>query len=207
METTYFTVIRHGETKYNRQRRIQGFLDAPLNDLGRHQAARLARELLQRSFDLIFSSDLQRAYHTALPLARAHGHEIARDERLREQSFGTLEGKALADIAASHGDTIARLQAGDLDVALGGGETQREFDARIRDFFEETARQEPGRRVLVFTHGGVLRRLAHWLDPDGDAKRGPFQNTGVSELVHQSGAWQARLWNDVSHLEESAPTT
>ena len=101
MQATRITAVRHGETAWNIETRIQGQLDIPLNETGRWQAQRLARALAAREPNTaIYSSDLLRAWDTAISIADATHLTLKTDEGLRERGFGTFQGKTYADIEA-----------------------------------------------------------------------------------------------------------
>jgi 2,3-bisphosphoglycerate-dependent phosphoglycerate mutase len=113
MQATRITAVRHGETAWNVETRIQGQLDIPLNETGRWQAERLARALAARESNAaIYSSDLLRAWDTAISIADATKLTLKTDEGLRERGFGTFQGKTYAEIEATWPEeTRARLVA------------------------------------------------------------------------------------------------
>jgi 2,3-bisphosphoglycerate-dependent phosphoglycerate mutase len=90
---TRITAIRHGETAWNVDTRIQGQLDISLNDKGRWQASQAGSALASERIDAIVSSDLSRAYETALAVAKPHGISVLTDQGLRERAFGYFQGK------------------------------------------------------------------------------------------------------------------
>ncbi len=108
---THLIVIRHGETAWNRERRLQGQLDIPLNETGRAQARALATALAGEPIDAVYASDLSRAMATAAPLAEVLGLQVRPDARLRERSYGTLQGKTYAEVAEYLPEDFARWQA------------------------------------------------------------------------------------------------
>ena len=99
-EPTRIVAIRHGETTWNVDTRIQGHLDIPLNATGRQQAARMARALQGEPIAAVYASDLTRAWETAGYLGRAQGLDVTAEEGLRERGFGDFEGKTFAEIEA-----------------------------------------------------------------------------------------------------------
>ena len=101
-EMTELLLIRHGETLWNQQRRMQGQNDSPLTPTGLEQARKLARRLKDVAFSALYSSDLRRAHETARCIADATGHEVIADRGLRERSFGIFEGLTNDEIRARH---------------------------------------------------------------------------------------------------------
>src|SRR3982751_2687844 len=100
---TTLHLVRHGETNWNRDGRIQGWSDVPLSDVGREQARELAADLAERPIGAIYSSDLRRAFETAEPLAQRRGLPIRSSPALRERNFGANEGRTSAEVAAELG--------------------------------------------------------------------------------------------------------
>ena len=199
---TELIVIRHGETDWNREHRFQGQIDVPLNAAGRAQAERLARRLASESFDVVVASDLQRAHATAQAAAGARAIEV--DPLWREQAFGVAEGLDAPTIAQQHPELWARWLCHDADFALpGGGESVRMFHERVLRGLQRVVQAHAGRRVTVFTHGGVLDmlwRAAHQQSLHG-ARTCDIPNTGINRLRWHDGALQVVLWADAAHLD------
>ena len=204
---TTLLLIRHGETAWNAEHRIQGRLDVPLSTTGVWQAARLAERLAGEAIDAVVSSDLARAWMTGVPLADARGLSIAAEPRLRERVFGIFEGKTLDEIAAGHPEEFAAWRARDVDWRIPGGESGTEFIGRVLQAMQEIAGTYAGRTVAVVTHGGVLdvvyrqaRELA-W-----DAPREHLMlNASINRLKAQPQPLRLQIvdWADVAHLEQA----
>lgn len=157
-------LIRHGETEWNSQARIQGFRDIGLSERGRQQAAVLARHLAVEAIDAVYASDLSRASDTARPVAEALGRGLRIDARLRERGFGLFEGHTYAEAEANWPNEYAIWRRRDPAHALPGGESYLEARARVLPCLEEIARAHAGGTAAVVTHGGVLDivyRAAH----------------------------------------------
>ncbi len=202
---TELLFIRHGETDWNRQHRFQGQIDVPLNATGQRQAARMAARLAGDRHDLLLASDLQRALQTAAPLAHAWGMPALPVPGLREQGFGIFEGLEVAAIQSGHAELWRQWLAHDADFALPGGESARQFNARVMAAVQALADAHPGRRLAVVTHGGVLDMLwrhAHRLALDGQ-RACAIPNTGLNRLRWQAGAVSIELWGDASHLVDA----
>jgi probable phosphoglycerate mutase len=199
---TELLFIRHGETDWNRQQRFQGQIDVPLNATGQAQAARVAARLAADRHDALFSSDLQRALDTAAPLAATWQLTPVSLAGFREQNFGVLEGLDVPTIKARHPDLWARWLEHRADFALPGGESLRQFHARVMAAVRELAASRAGARLAVVTHGGVLDMLwrsAHGLPLDG-LRACEIPNTGLNRLRWAGGELQVELWADAEHL-------
>ena len=183
-------LIRHGETDWNRQGRVQGHTPTHLNAHGRQQAETLARILAARNaqgqkFHAIYSSDLPRAFETAQPIAAALQLSIEQTAELRERSFGQYEGATNAEIQASR---AALGLAPNNDMAdwtgMPGIESNATLWERISTVLRRIAATHAGEDVLIVTHGGVLSRaMFETLQiPDGSARRFPLSNSLVAIL-------------------------
>lgn len=165
---TTILLARHGETDWNRERRVQGHTDTPLNDTGRAQARSLANELAAESLDAVYTSDLARASDTAAIVAEPHGVEIVALAALRERHFGTWEGLTDGEILSRFPDARPG--------HWGDGEAAEEMSERVLATLRSIAAAHPGGTVLVVGHGGPLRAvLLHC----GAGRDGPIGNCDV----------------------------
>lgn len=208
---TELLLIRHAETDFNRQLRFQGHSDPPLNAVGQAQADRLAQRLLAEPLDLVVTSDLQRAQQTALPLLQQRGLPLQAQACWREQAFGVLEGLDGAGVRALHPEAWAVWQRHDADQAPAGGESYRQFHARVWEALRSLAAAHPGSRVAVFTHGGVLDMVWRGLHalPLAGARQCVIPNTGLNRLRCDGPRFELLLWGDAAHLTgmEQPPVT
>lgn len=198
--------VRHGETNWNIEGRIQGCTDIPLNENGRAQLRAVARRFESDTFDAIYSSDLSRAYDTARAIAEPHGMSVQLDERLRECNFGKWEGHSAADLHKTDPNGWAR-RWDDATYAPPGGESTYDFLARSAHLMRDVKAAHPdGGRLLLVSHGGSIRMfLMALLDLPVHAGRSFFVgNTSVSELVVYPERVRLALWNDMSHLRENS---
>ncbi len=168
---TTILLVRHGETDWNRERRVQGHADRPLNEHGRAQAAALADELADEPLDAVYSSDLARAYETARAVAERHGLEVTVARELRERNFGTWEGLLDTEILARFPEAH--------EGPWGDDETQEQMSERVAAALERIAAAHPGGQVLVVAHGGPLRAAMRRC---GVAPDGPLANCHVLRL-------------------------
>jgi probable phosphoglycerate mutase len=200
-------LIRHGETAWNAEHRIQGRLDVPLSATGVWQSGRLAQRLAAEAIDAVVSSDLARAWMTAAPLADARGLALVAEPRLRERAFGIFEGKTLDEIAAAHPDEFAAWRARDVHWRIPGGESGTEFIARVLEALQEIAAAYHGRTLAVVTHGGVLDVI--YRQARGLAWDAPREHQMLNASINRLGAKPAPLrlrivdWADVAHLDQA----
>ncbi len=201
---TTFYLIRHGETDWNVSGRWQGHTDIPLNDIGRAQAARLAERLHDHGphFDVLYSSDLLRAWETAQFAGRAVGMEPQPMSALREIDLGSWSGLTRAEIMERDPDTLAQVDAG-VDLPRGGAERFADLVARVSSAAEQLAEKHSGQRVALVTHGGVVRALLHHAAPDARAWHTHIGNTSITIVVHNEHGWDIVSVNDMAHLEGS----
>ncbi len=177
---------RHGQTIYNADRRFQGQLDVPLNEVGREQARRAAPYLAAMKPEAIFSSDLTRATQTAAVLARLTGLTVQLDKDLRERGGGSWEGKTADEIRAQSPEAFAAWEPRD-------GETAAAVADRASAAMERIADSVPGGSLaVVVAHGGALGfGSARLLGiPDDLRALGPFGNCCWSVLSRRLGRWR-----------------
>lgn len=203
-QVTRLLVIRHGETPWNTEARIQGHIDIPLNDKGRWQAERVAQALADEAIDAIYSSDLQRARHTAEAIAQAVGLSLTLDESLRERHFGRFEGMTQEEVASQWPEEARRWRERDPAYGPDGGETLENFYERCLDAITRLARQHPGQSIALVAHGGVLDcfyRAANGLELDLP-RSWKITNASVNRLLFNGEGFSMVGWADNRHLEE-----
>jgi len=154
--TTRICFIRHGETDWNVDKRIQGQTDIPLNETGMRQALAMAFNAAHHSFDAIYSSDLMRAHDTAKMLAERRGLEIKTLPQLRERHYGIFQGITAAEGKARHPGAHAHYIARDLDYNFETGESMHVFAARVTTAVHEMTRHHDNHTIAAVTHAGVL---------------------------------------------------
>ncbi|MCC7139218.1 MAG: histidine phosphatase family protein [Planctomycetes bacterium] len=198
-------LTRHGETAWNRERRMQGQVDVPLSPEGEAQAEVLATRLRGAGLARIVSSDLERAAATARAVARATGLAVTLDARLREQSLGAWEGRTFAEVVGSDPDTAARFRARDPDARPAGGETRGELFARVAAALDDVAAPGTAGPVLVVAHGGVVQALVYraLALPIRAERRFLVPNVSLTTLLPRADGWVLRTLSDVAHLASS----
>ena len=208
MKETILIVVRHAETAWNREKRMQGTTDTPLSDVGRVQAQALARRLAGEAFAALYSSDLSRARDTAHAIAQHSGRELVLEPRLRERAFGVFEGLIADEIRARFPQEYALFASRDPDYEVPGGESARGFTERCLGCLAEIAGRHAGDDIVVVTHGLVLDslyRAAHGLD-HGVQRPVPLINASLNLFEYGSSSWRMVEWGDVSHLAEEEIT-
>ena len=200
---TRIIAIRHGETAWNVDNRIQGQLDIPLNDTGRWQARRLAQAVVDENIAAVYSSDLLRACETAREVAQACGLPIIGDVGLRERGFGEFEGFTWKEIEERWPVESDRWRKRDPDFAPAGGEPLREFYARSVAAATRCAAAHPGQTIALVAHGGVmdcLYRAASRIDLQAP-RSWQLGNASVNRLLYTPEGFTLIGWSDTFHLE------
>lgn len=197
--------IRHGETAWNVDARIQGQLDIPLNDNGRWQAQRLARALAARDpIDTVYTSDLLRAWDTARAVSDAAGVALVLDEGLRERGFGVFEGQTFSEIEARWPQESQRWRQRDPEWAPEGGESLIRMRERVLATLARLAAAHTGGQIVVVAHGGVMDML--YREATGLGLQAPrtwqLGNAAVNRLLWTPDSLTLVGWSDTSHLDD-----
>ena len=203
---TRILAIRHGETAWNVDSRIQGQLDIPLNELGRWQAAQLAHAVAGEGLQAVYTSDLQRAYETARAVGRGAGLPLRTDPGLRERSFGEFEGHTFKEIEAQWPEQSLRWRRRDPEYGPAGGESLRQFYERCVATATRIAAAHPGQAIALVAHGGVmdcLYRAATRVDLQAP-RSWQLGNASINRLLHTPGGFTLVGWSDTSHLDHPA---
>ena len=204
-EPTRIIAIRHGETLWNVDTRIQGQLDIPLNPVGHGQARRLANALKDEPITAVYSSDLTRASQTAQYLASELGMQVTPEPALRERSFGDFEGKTFAEIEALLPVQATRWRKRDPQFAPAGGESLLDLTSRVVESASRLAARHPGELIALVGHGGVmdvLYRAAARLDIQA-ARTWALGNAAINRLLWTPGGFTLVGWSDTQHLDET----
>jgi probable phosphoglycerate mutase len=202
MTLTRLCLVRHGETAWNAEGRVQGQLDVPLSDVGLAQARAVAQVLRKEKFSVIHCSDLARVRQTAEPTSRALSQDVLLDEALRERHYGVFQGMTYADAKEKLPEGYARFRAKDLDYDFGNGESLRDFNARCLRFLDFLLTAHLGKSLLVFTHGGVLEMIYRHVTGRGLSTPRDFEipNAALNRLELGADGWRVLAWADLSHL-------
>lgn len=195
-------MVRHGETAWNAEGRVQGQLDVPLSAAGVAQARCVAAALPAGRFSALYASDLQRVRQTAAPAAAKLRLEVRLEPQLRERHYGIFQGLTYADAKASLPDDYACFKAKDPEYAFRTGESLRSFFARATRCIEAIARRHAGEEVLVFTHGGVLEMAYRHATGCGlsTPRSCELPNAAFNWLAVGAEGWKILGWAQCGHL-------
>ncbi len=203
---TRFCLVRHGETDWNADKRIQGDIDIDLNAMGEAQARAVRPGLANQGFDAVYSSDLGRAWRTAqLATAGLGFPAVSPAPTLRERNYGIYQGLTATEALARHPEVHRHHAARSLDYDYETGESLIDFAVRIMDTLTEYAVRHAGGTVLAFTHGGVLDiiyRAATGRDLESP-RDFTIPNAALNWLEHEAGEWRMLSWGDRRHLEQT----
>lgn len=200
---TNLCMVRHGETAWNAEGRVQGQTDVPLNEAGFAQARAVAAALAGERFAAIYSSDLLRVTQTAEPSAQAFALPVRLDARLRERHYGMFETLTYAEVKVLHPADYARFRAKELDYDFRTGESLRDFFDRSIACVAEIAARHAGDDILIFTHGGVLEMAYRYAHRIGLSSTRDFEipNAALNRIAIEGQQWKILVWADCGHLE------
>ncbi|MBC7548492.1 MAG: histidine phosphatase family protein [Polaromonas sp.] len=204
-EPTRIIAIRHGETAWNVDTRIQGHLDIPLNARGRWQVAQLARALADEPITAVYASDLTRAWETASHVGHQQQLDITPEIGLRERGFGEFEGKTFLEIEACLPEQAQRWRNRDPLFAPPGGESLIALRERVLEAASRLAARHPGELIALVGHGGVMDVLYRAATRQAiDAPRTwALGNAAINRLMWTPEGFSLVGWADVQHLDES----
>ncbi len=187
---TELYLVRHGETDWNRQHRIQGLTDIPLNDTGREQAQAAGRLLTRRTWDAIYTSPLSRARETASIIAAENGlPEPIAVEQLVERNYGDAEGLNFAEIDRRYPNRSE----------VPGQESRADVSARVVPALRELAAAHPGESVLIVSHGGAIRSVL--MAVDRASSHGMITNGSVHSFRFEDDELRLIRFDDPIEIE------
>lgn len=195
-------LLRHAQSEYNEKGIFQGRLDSDLTPLGFVQARLSAQEFLDKEIEVIYSSPQRRAYKTALTIADLLGLEVIVDERIREMSFGSYEGKRFLDLVEEEGHLFRAWLSNPVKNPLPTQENMEDFRKRVESFLEDIVKG-PYKNILVVAHGGTLHAmvcLAMGLGLE-NLWNIHMDNTGITLLSYNSGRFELKYLNRLCHRE------
>jgi probable phosphoglycerate mutase len=203
MLATRIIAIRHGETAWNVDSRIQGHLDIPLNDVGRAQAARAAAALADESVQAIYSSDLLRAFETAQAIAQTLAQPVLTHKGLRERDFGVFQGRTFTEVEADAPEQAMRWRKREPDFTPEGGESLNMFRDRIVQTANALASAHLGQQIVLVAHGGVMDVL--YRAATGQSVQAPrtwqLSNAAINRLLWTPDGFTLVGWADTLHLD------
>lgn len=203
-QPTRVFAIRHGQTAWNADGRIQGHTDIGLDDTGRWQAERMAQALADEPLAAIYSSDLARAHDTARALGAVTGVPVQTHAGLRERAFGHFEGETFAVIQQRWPEQAQRWLRRDVAFEPLGGESLAVFSHRCVAAASSLAARHAGASIALVAHGGVLDCLYRAaVGVELDAPRGwQLGNATVNRLLFNGQRFALVGWDDASHLQD-----
>ena len=197
---TSITIVRHGETEWNRSGKQQGFLNSDLTETGALQA-RAVRDSVEAEYDVLISSDLGRAVQTASIIQEKLKLEILLEQGLRERNLGILQGLTIPEFEARYPDECAQFRTRDPDYLLPEGESSRQrFDRNIAAL-NEIAQTHINKRIFIVGHGGVLDSLFRCTlsIPLHIPRCFSLFNCSVSKFTFEN-VWKLESWGETQHL-------
>jgi probable phosphoglycerate mutase len=202
MKETEIILIRHGETEWNSQQRMQGHSNSDLSSVGQAQIQALGQWMKNVPFDLIYSSDSLRAKQTAEAITQFSGHELQFDQRLREKNLGVFEGLTSEEARERHPEVFRLFKTAGSKYVIDEGESTQQLQDRALEIVDEIRIKHLEERVLLVTHGGFIRVvMKHSLGLSLETPtRFLIRNTGVFRLVWED-KWIVSQMGGVSHLE------
>ncbi len=203
---TRLCVVRHGETEWNAERRIQGQIDIGLNATGQRQAHAAGRWLKTAGISALYASDLRRAWDTALAIGAALQLLPVATPELRERRYGVFEGLTYAEAAARFPEGYAAFEGRNADYAFENGESLTVMYARVTGKLREIAALHPGQNVAVVVHGGVLDVINRFVrgNPLEMARDFLIPNAGINWIATLDGRWTLESWGETGHLAGDA---
>ena len=209
MLTTRLCLIRHGETSWNAEKRLQGHTDIPLNSRGALQARQMAQALkdINLTFDVLYTSDLKRAADTANAVVELFGVDAQVDSTLRERHFGALQGISISEAPLLRPDIWQAHIARDLEHELAGGESIQQFALRVQSALDKIQVRHAGKTILIVSHGGTLDMIYRIASKQAlNAERvASVPNASLNWITHSElNGWSVEQWADTRHLEGPA---
>ena len=200
---TKIILIRHGETEWNLSGRWQGHADSALSGRGVSQAQALGLRMENEEIDYFYTSDLERAQHTAQLIRGFAGRQADLMESLRERDLGVLEGLTTVEMERERPEEYNAFRNAGPEYQVPGGESYRQFYDRCKGALEELADRHPGKAIGIVTHGGFLGAIFRYiLNIPLDAERNfVLLNCSINRLEKSAKGWNLVSWGDVAHLE------
>ena len=208
MTITRFCLVRHGETDWNAARRLQGHTDIDLNARGLAQAKQMAYALkkINLQFDVLYTSDLQRAAKTAQAIEVLFKTSAISNATLRERHLGALQGLTTDEAPMREPDLWKSHLSRNVTENLLNGESIQQFAERIKTALEQIRVQHSGKTILLVSHGGTLDMMYRITtnQPLDAEKAVAVPNASLNWISHDGFAWKVDSWADTNHLEDLA---
>jgi len=203
---TRICLVRHGETEWNAERRIQGQIDIGLNEIGQRQAVAAGRWLQGAGIVALYGSDLQRAWTTAQAIGQELGLTPQSVPEMRERRYGVFEGLTYDEARAKYPDGYAAFEGRNAHYDFENGESLQAMFARVTGKLAAIAAEHVGQNVVVVLHGGVLDIINRFVR--GNSLETPrdflIPNAGINWISLRDGGWHIDSWAETGHLEPGA---
>ena len=201
--TTKVCIIRHGETDWNKEGRIQGHIDIPLNDTGRAQALAMAYNSAHFQFSAVFSSDLSRAVETAKALAQRENLEVKTMPQLRERHYGIFQGITKSQAPELYPQAFALYQARDLHFNFETGESLTGFAERVLEIFNWLVKHHSNQQFAVVCHAGLLDVMYRHATgrPLHTERDFAIPNSALNWFHHDGDRWHLDHWDGHHHVK------
>ncbi|MFW5865058.1 MAG: histidine phosphatase family protein [Candidatus Izemoplasmataceae bacterium] len=196
------TIVRHGQTDYNKRYTLQGTLDVPLNEEGENQAKKLSLFLKDYHFDKIYASPLSRALQTAKVINSHHNHDLEVVDDLREIELGQWEGLTWKKVMESDKETYDKWELDDETLVFDGEIIPRFHNRCVKAFLDIVSKHHDDDHILIVSHGGVIRAIVTYiLNIDREHRRNfSVENTSITEISYYKGRFVIKTLNQHVHL-------
>ncbi len=205
MKTTLY-LVRHGQSAGNLRRAFLGHTDLDLSELGYKQAEAVGRALADEHIDVIYASDLKRAYNTSLPTARAHSLDVIKTAALREVYAGEWENQLFTDLIEKYPQSYGHTWINDIGMAHpDGGESVEALRVRVCREIERIARENQGKTVAIFTHATPIRAFCatlHGLIGSRMHELIWVSNASITKVEYENGKYTIINYGSEEHLGE-----
>lgn len=203
---TRICLVRHGETEWNAERRIQGQIDIGLNAAGLRQAEAAGRWLKAAGISALYASDLKRAWATGQAIGQVVGVQPVPVPELRERRYGIFEGLTYAEAEARYPDGYAAFEGRNADYSFEHGESLKVMYERVTGKLKELAQRHLGESIVVVVHGGVLDVINRFVrgNPLEMPRDFLIPNAGINWISAVDGRWTVETWGETAHLADGA---
>jgi len=201
---TELYLVRHGQTIWNQQRRLQGQKDSALTSEGLRQAENLADRLVNKKFDAIYTSDLGRTMITArIVSAKLNGQLAFPDIRLRERNFGIFHGLNWEEIMKRFPEEGKNEKSGNADYIIPEGESRQQVLDRSKEFLDDIILKHQGKSILAVTHGGIVSSIVRLVlnIPINAPRRFYLPNTAINVFEFNGTEWFVKTLGEISFLD------
>lgn len=202
-------MVRHGETIWNKEKRIQGNSDSPLTEYGIMQAEKTGKKLTTENIDEIYSSNLGRAMRTAEIINKYLALDIKPLSGLRERKYGILEGITFSDLSVKYPEIKEKLYSHDSEYKIPEGESFTEFAERVFNCINNIVRSTNSKTILLIVHGGVIESFFYKVMqlPLNQKRNFSLFNSSINKFSFIDDGWILDTWGSIEHLDAGGTLT